>query len=72
MEGINDISRNLETVENAVRIVKKVVTTEDSEYPELEVGEIFTTDKGETFKCVGHDDEDGCPICVPLEEEESK
>lgn len=61
-----DDPKLLETVADAVRIVKEVVTTEDSEYPKLEVGEIFTTDKGEKFKCVGHDEEDGCPICVPL------
>lgn len=38
----------------------------DSEYPELEVGEVFTTDQNERFRCVGHH-EDGCPICEPVD-----
>lgn len=67
-----DNPRLLETVADAVHIVKASVTTEDSEYPELEVGEIFTTSEGETLKCIGYDDEVGCPICEPLKEEESK
>ena len=32
------------------------------EYPDVKVGEIFETDKGEIFKCIGHH-ENGCPIC---------
>lgn len=31
------------------------------EYPEVEDGEVITTDKGESFRCVCHDD-DGCPV----------
>ena len=37
---------------------------EVSEYPELEVGDIFSTGEDETFICVGHEP-DGCPICEP-------
>jgi hypothetical protein len=35
------------------------------EFPELEIGEEFETDRGEKFKVVGKR-EDGCPICEPI------
>ena len=38
---------------------------EDYEYPELEIGDIITTDLGETLKVVGFE-HDGCPILKPV------
>jgi hypothetical protein len=42
----------------------------DYEYPDLKVGEDFSTENEqgevENWKCVGHD-EDGCPICEMLD-----
>lgn len=37
----------------------------DSEFPELELGEEFTTNLGETFRVVGFE-ANGCPICEPV------
>jgi len=32
------------------------------DYPDVKVGEIFETDRGEILKYIGHE-ESGCPIC---------
>lgn len=40
------------------------------EYPELKVGEEFEAD-GKKFRCIGHE-ENGCPICEIVYEEEDK
>lgn len=46
----------------AVRLEMMGLVEEVFEYPDIKVGEIFETDKGEIFKCIGHQ-ENGCPIC---------
>lgn len=35
------------------------------EYPPIEIGDVFTTDSNEEYRCVGYDD-DGAPVCEPL------
>lgn len=46
----------------AARLEMMGLAEEVFEYPDVKVGEIFETDKGEIFKCIGHH-ENGCPIC---------
>lgn len=46
----------------ATRLKLLGLTEDVFEYTDIKVGEIFETDKGGFFKCIGHH-ENGCPIC---------
>ena len=50
----------LEAVSDAVRAANDMFNSMDWEYPNVEVGEVIETDRGEKFRCIGKD-ENGVP-----------